>query len=127
MGMMDKDVVDRFEVIMGFGKRYQEAERYGPGKIFYRWQTTTFEHAQATIAMLWPWLGERRKQRAAEILAAPRTPHYRTRTHCKHGHLYDEENTKHWVGSPGTRYCRQCAAHRSRVSYAKKKREMKEV
>lgn len=45
------------------------------------------------------------------------TDHNTNKTHCKHGHEFNEQNTK-WVGNH--RYCRACAArnrdtHRARV------------
>src|SRR5271154_5870369 len=66
MGMTDLDVIRRFHGIMGFGSMY-EMKRADPWKDGLQWMTTTFEQMQATGAMLWPWLGERRRARATEL------------------------------------------------------------
>ncbi len=59
--MNDEDIVRRFHTLVNLGNVGKQ------GKMF-RWQTNKFEYVQAVIAMLWPWLGERRKARAIEIL-----------------------------------------------------------
>jgi hypothetical protein len=51
-----------------------------------------------------------RKENARRGVRWPRHAH---RTHCKHGHEFTPENTRH--GKDGVRYCRACA----RISNAK--------
>jgi hypothetical protein len=63
----DVDVVRHFASVVGVGNvggPYGH-EGYKPS---WLWQTASFEYVQATIAMLWPWLGERRRGRAKEVL-----------------------------------------------------------
>ena|ERR1017187_3021915 len=43
------------------------------------------------------------------------------RTHCKHGHLFDEENTR--IRPDGGRVCRECVRSRSRRYKAKMRRQ----
>ena len=70
----DIDVVERLAAIMGFGHFYAftppGTRRDGTGgyKDALEWRTTTFEGFQATVAMLWMWLAERRRARAAGLL-----------------------------------------------------------
>lgn len=40
------------------------------------------------------------------------------KTHCKHGHAFDDENT--YVDRHGTRWCRACGRERSRRAYVKR-------
>ena len=76
LAMTDADVVDRFERIVGFGHRsVREGDHKNDKrgyknewKPIYRWSARSFEHVQALIAMLWPYLGDRRKARAKELL-----------------------------------------------------------
>lgn len=42
----------------------------------------------------------------------------RARTHCKHGHEFDEKNTR--VDAKGHRTCRRCHANRHSINYSKK-------
>lgn len=48
------------------------------------------------------------------------------KTHCVHGHLFDEENTiiekRQWARSVGyTRVCRECRRRLNRIAYARRK------
>jgi hypothetical protein len=62
----DEDVIRRFHATVGVGKVFGP---YDQGhKPFWSWQVYTFEQTQAVIAMLWPWLGERRRARAREVI-----------------------------------------------------------
>lgn len=67
MSMTDEDVMRRFAVVIGFGTIYA-VTKPAPRKNCWMWQSRTFESFQATVALLWPWLHERRRARAAELL-----------------------------------------------------------
>lgn len=69
--MTDEDVVRKFSRVIGFG--VIRPRKHKPNhKKPWEWRTTSFEHVQATIAMLWCFLGQRRKQKAKEILLKAR-------------------------------------------------------
>lgn len=77
LGSTDEDVIQKLRTIIGFGAIYpftRTNPREGgvPWKDGHEWATTNFEHTQAFIAAVWPWLGERRKARAHELLAGYR-------------------------------------------------------
>lgn len=71
MGMVDRDLVERFCVAVGVG-RVSVGRLRSSGRPFYTWRVGSFEGAQHVLASLWPWLGERRRARVAEVLGAVR-------------------------------------------------------
>jgi hypothetical protein len=114
LSMTDGDVVRRFHGALGLGRlngpyRRGLAASGNPRKPLFYWSASGFEHVQAIVAMFWPWLGDRRRARACEVLAigsaAPVLPRFRT--HCPKGHPYTGRNLivskKH-----GYRNCRTC-------------------
>jgi hypothetical protein len=72
INMIDRDVIERFCRIVGFGRVYAKPPREAHHKMQWQWKVASFEYFQATVALLWPWLGKRRKRRALEILRAKR-------------------------------------------------------
>lgn len=73
VAITDKDVLEKFHsVVGGLGTIYgpYTAESSLGKKPRWKWTAQRFEHSQAILAMFWPWLGERRKQRATEALLA---------------------------------------------------------
>lgn len=46
--------------------------------------------------------------------------HHALKTHCKHGHPFDEENTYRSSSNPTQRYCRACQKRRSAAYHRKK-------
>ena len=65
----DEDVIRKFHLIVGVGTvtgPFQKAH-YKP---YWRFRTSSFEEGQALIAVLWSWLGTRRKAKAVEVLKA---------------------------------------------------------
>jgi len=65
--MSDEDVVWRFFYVVGVGNvtgPYIKPNR----KPIWIWQSGSFEHVQAVMAMLWPWLQQRRRLRIKELL-----------------------------------------------------------
>ena len=73
--MSDRDVVDRFAALFPFGHGSTQPGRVSEitgatGKAMWTWQANNAEHVQAFLAMVWPWLGDRRKAKAAETIAA---------------------------------------------------------
>lgn len=89
--MTDEDIVQRFRDVVGVGQIYPTDR--GRHKRQYRWVASNFENVQAVIAMLWPWLGPRRSNRAVEVLAYVRArTHNKNKSHCKRGHEFTPAN-----------------------------------
>jgi len=77
--MTDEEIVRKMHTVIGLGGingpySYRDSvatdgrRNRASHKPFWRWQTTSFESTQAVICMLWPWLGERRRERAKKLL-----------------------------------------------------------
>ena len=69
LGMVARDeaILRRFALALGFGKIYGPYQTKHQPQL--RWLANSFEHCQASIAMLWPWLGERRRDQARAMYA----------------------------------------------------------
>lgn len=71
LGMSDLDIVERFAEIMTL-ERPNIVRKYtlkNGRKPTYRVMFYGFERVQAIIAMFWPYLGERRRERAVYLLS----------------------------------------------------------
>jgi len=68
LSMTDQDVVEHFRDVIGFGKISQPTPSKGH-KQAYRWSVHNFEKVQALIGYLYPYLGARRREKAASVLA----------------------------------------------------------
>lgn len=116
LSMTDRDVVERFAAVVGCGHvRLKEPQR-GHWKAQYLWNVCRVDDVRELIHAFWPYLGERRRKRAAELLAHAEKNLGATgeRTHCPAGHPYDEANTYITPGL-GYRRCRACHAVRSQA------------
>jgi hypothetical protein len=127
LSMTDRDVVERMGQIMSVGRVYEvpkHATWQGHWKTQYRWVVDRADHIQAALAMFWPWLGDRRRAKAREALAAFRAGvgkggRMSDRTRCPQGHPYDDTNTYTYLKRSGRqqRQCRMC----SRIRAAEKR------
>ena len=94
LSMTDKDVVDRFHAIFGFGSR---TERKLPsGKTAYTWTVTNQTDAAGLMMTMLSLMGERRQARIKECLMAwrDRAPKREFWTHCKNGHELSGDNLR---------------------------------
>jgi hypothetical protein len=69
------------------------------------------------IALFLPYMGERRREKALEVLSAGASvmPANGKRTHCPAGHAYDGENLViEMRGKQAVRRCKACDQRRSR-------------
>ncbi len=107
--MTDEDAVRRFHQAVGIGS-VSGPRSYGDRRPSWVWNVQSNEEFQAIVAMLWYGLGQRRREKAREILAAVR-PHMRPRrgrSLCRRGH-------SDWYQRPdGGRRCRPCTLERVR-------------
>lgn len=69
MKMTDEDVIRRFAAVLG-GSVTGPCKQKNPNhKPYWNWKLTKIEEVQATLRSLWPYLGGRRRAKAAEVLA----------------------------------------------------------
>ena len=67
--MSDRDTVEKFGCLIGLGQvKGPYLDSRGKSKPMWSWNATSFETIQQTICYLWPWLGERRRAKATELL-----------------------------------------------------------
>ena len=92
INMTDIEPLERFTLAVGVGKVVGPYQYQAHHKPLYRWRACTFEEVQAVVAMLWPWLGPRRRKRAKEVLAGDNTPR-RQPAKPKERHPRDYSNT----------------------------------
>jgi hypothetical protein len=76
MWSTDLDALERFHQIVDLGKIYagNRKKEKPHHKDQWQWCVSGFERTQAVIVMLWPWLCERRKECAREVLLEVRCP-----------------------------------------------------
>ena len=94
LSMTDKDVVDRFHNIFGFGSR---AERVLPsGKTAYTWTSTNQSQTAGVMMTLFSLMGQRRAEKIIACLAAWKSkPLPKSMwTHCKSGHALTGDNLR---------------------------------
>ncbi len=109
LGMTDFSAVKQFADIIGVGNI--SSAILPSGKTIYRWQCASWELVEYVFSLLGPWLHERRTSRFREVMAQkplfllkPGQCHS-LKTHCAHGHEYNEQNT---YNKNGHRHCRIC-------------------
>lgn len=118
--MTDEDVVRRFARILGVGNVHSYATP--PRKRYWRWSVQSKDDVLVVLGLLFPFLGERRAARAAEVIerATKMTARNGLRTHCKRGHAFADPGVLYIHKKTGKRYCRRCRldylAERRRVS-----------
>lgn len=109
MGMTDFDVVMRFHAVIGTGATFVRKRQDPKHNEMLVWQVSG-NRSEPPIRLLLPWFGVRRKAKAMEALEAIAQlgPWNGEKTHCNHGHPYDEANTIR--NANGSRACRICTA-----------------
>jgi hypothetical protein len=78
VAMCDLGPLERFQRAIGglgiiYGP-YSPPSRHPDWRPIFHWRAERFEHAQAVIAMLWPWLDSRRRGQCKAALDAVRRP-----------------------------------------------------
>jgi hypothetical protein len=131
INMTDREPLERMVEIFGgviIGP-YSRPGQPAHHKPRYAWNLNGWNRVEAAHDELKRWLGPRRRSQFLAVLAAAPPPDRRepgwqnkTKTHCKHGHPYDDENT--YVDSTGRRTCKTCRLAATRL-YNNRHREEK--
>ena len=124
LGMTDLDVVEHFGEVMGVGNIYGPTTK-GRNKPMYTWAAYGFEDIQYVVAAFWPYLGQRRRARAVEVLEAGRYVQRKgDRPNCPNGHPYSGANLllePRQGGAFFARRCKICRAAQAAEKYQRRK------
>lgn len=125
LGMTDRDVVERFAAIVGVGNlsvHDPPAHRAKGWKPLYTWCVYEAEKVRVVIALLLPYMGERRRAKAEEVLrlGADIQSHNAKKTHCPAGHELSGDNL---IEEPIQRAGRDYVARRCRTCRREQSRE----
>jgi hypothetical protein len=125
LGMTDRDVVERFVSIVGVGN--VTTTHRPPDKRMWHWSIGGKDDCCRVLGLLWPYLGERRKERALEVLE--RTSMLRGKTdwlsYCRRGHELSSRNV-YINPATGRPKCRICGNMRQRA-YRDRRRVLRPV
>jgi len=117
--MADRDVVERFYEIVGFGHFGFSASQKPEWSDMWVWRVTSWRDFLRFVDLVGHHLGARRAQRFEEIkdaMPSPMPVAPGDRTHCRHGHEYTPENTRIVRQANGRgrlgRQCRACDRER---------------
>lgn len=117
----DRDVIDRFCRVLGIGRVYTIKKPSAAGKTMYHWTAAGPENLRQVYELFSPYLGERRRARAEEImlLRAKWEASRATDATCEEcGMIYRRANHRSTVQRFCSRRCRDKAAYRLRKSEA---------
>jgi hypothetical protein len=126
ISMTDLDSLERFQKAVGLPIKIKRRKLNPEYKPVYEWRTGKFEYVQALGAMLWNYLGQRRKRQVVDCFkykaasVKSRNGVGLGKTTCPNGHLYDEKNT--YIDKRGTRICRTCR-NKSSLNWFKNHKE----
>ena len=114
LNMTDEDVVRRFAAIFGRGnvRRYEGKNGRLPQ---WQWSVQSGPDVVYVLALLWPHLGERRRERATEVMeralkiGEPRHGGgHKSTGFCKRGHDLNDPEHAYYQLKTGKRMCRTC-------------------
>lgn len=113
LGMTDRDVVEHFAAVVGCGTVKRSQSNRSNEKPMWTWSVYEAERVRRVIALFLPYMGERRRARALEVLdvGAGVQSHNAVKTHCPKGHELAGDNLKAEPirgGAYMARRCRTC-------------------
>lgn len=66
IGMKDEDIIRRLPEIVGYGKVSVTNQYQTP---LFHWRVTRASEILLVLQVMWPWLGERRRQQASDCIS----------------------------------------------------------
>ena len=100
------EVLTRFHRIVGAGRVYGPILQKHGWRDVYRWRTGGIDNVERVVRILWPWLGEIKREQARRALAVVRAQPQLPRghpawgsykTHCVNGHEYATARLRPYV------------------------------
>jgi hypothetical protein len=116
IAITDRDVLERFVTIVERGGvRVYKPD--GKRKTVFQWSVKRREDVLYVLGLLWPYMGERRREKADEVIerAAQRMSLAQKKGWCLRGHELVGENL-YVHKKTGKRHCQRCRRERRRVS-----------
>lgn len=86
MSSTDEDVIRHFAAVVKVGRVHGPYTKDGR-KPVWKWVAAHFPATQAVVAMLWPWLGERRRATAVRVLRGARSTPSKPETARNNGRM----------------------------------------
>lgn len=125
VSMSDEDVVRRLQSTLGIGSIHKTPRSHikSTYKDLWTWTAGGFPSTLYVVGLLWRWLGERRRNKAEEILKWAMALPARRRSTCGAGHSLTDPSNVYQHPDRGTRVCKTCMNARSRTYYLKHKGE----
>lgn len=100
------EVLSRFQRVVETGRIHGPIRQKNGWNDVYRWRASGIEHVERVMRILWPWLGEVKREQArrafAVIRAQPPLPRGNPawgshKSHCVHGHEYASARLRPYV------------------------------
>lgn len=134
VSQVHREPLDRFRAALcGLGRVHGPYKREGNRRPQYIWRAVTFEHVQASLCMLWPFLCSIKRKQAIKVLAvvagkraewnANPPWNSKRRTVCKHGHPVTTENI--YIRKNGVKACVECRRRNTRESATRRRARLK--
>lgn len=118
IGQIDRQVLDRFHEAVGQGT-VNGPYRHGKWAPMYQFQAFGLERCEEIMRLLWPWLGDVKREQfeaGRAALLAVRTDFVMLKgPRCRYGH-------EDWAETPRGRVCRTCRQKRNR-EYRQRRRQ----
>ena len=116
VAMTDEDVVRKFHKLIGYGYVNGPYKRNnGKWKDQWQWRSQGSQYSQITTAILWPYLGLRRRQQLKDAIGKWKLVKPINKVNCDKCGLPLEVLDKN-----GVRGCKPCRRVRRRAAYRKK-------
>ena len=106
LNMTDEDVVRRFAATIGRGN-VRFYERPEPNQPVWQWSVQSAADVLYALGLLWPYLGERRRASATEVLERA-SKMCEDKGFCKRGHDLSLPEHLYVHQKTGKRHCRTC-------------------
>lgn len=125
ISQVDREVLDKWVETIGFGSiRGPYKAKTENSRPYFVWSVEGYEKIQATMSLLWPWLGSVKRQQFIDQLEkyklAMREKAITPRNYCSKGHELNEANrTSAPRGSVNG--CRICYSESARIGWEKRR------
>lgn len=114
INQVNREVLDKFASSVGVGRvrgPYQKESNQQP---IYVYDASTWAEVKVVIDLLWPWLGNVKREQATKVLDESKETQRQLKDSCRRGHLTSEFGRSKW------NQCKECLRINARNSRIKK-------